>query len=65
MKKILLSLTVFLISMPLFSQEAIVYRKLATQEVEARMKLENPAMIEEKSRLERFVYEQIYQPLTQ
>lgn len=58
MKQILLSLIVFLISMPLFSQEAIVYRKLATQEVEARIKLGNPAMVEEKSSLERFVHEQ-------
>jgi len=58
MKQILLSLTVILLSTPLFSQEEIVYRKLATQEVEARMKLENPAMIEEKSMLERFVHDQ-------
>ncbi len=59
MKQILLSLTVLLLfSATLFSQEEMVYRKLATQAIEARIKLENPAMVEEKSMLERFVYEQ-------
>lgn len=58
MKQIVLSLTLLLFFMPLFSQEEMVYRKLATQAVETRMKLENPALVEEKSMLERFVQEQ-------